>query len=500
MEEAIQSCDSLWSEQYEQNVISILQQGLTGIKGKREQYHFLNSFRLVTFGDVQKVVRCSTGKYMATKNATLGIIKQAHHDTGHGGERKTHQKIIERYANVPRHLVGLFLRGCERCAEKKHRKETAAGVTVKPLTVKKFNERGQVDLIDMQTVQDGEYRYILNYMEYLTKFHILRPLQSKQTAEVARNLLFIFLDFGAPLILQSDNGREFTSQLIRELSSLWPDLVLINGRPRHPQSQGSIERSNAGVKSKLAAWMRDNKTPKWTFGVRFVQWQLNSSYHEAIKMSPYQAFFGNSPRCGLKSELPEEFLARLSAGMTEEDFEQLVPGLPNESSVEEDDDDDDHPAVQAREAAVKSLHLQAKRMLARGSKVLTQLVVGDNVAIPVPEVDRGKADPPNVIGVVLDFDTDTGCYTIGTKEGTVRNKLARNQFESIPYKGLSTLDVPEKQLSLREIVRAQSVASGQGYRRCLCTQSCGTKRCSCLRAGLRCNSACHSGSKLCTNV
>ena len=31
---------------------------------------------------------------------------------------------------------------------------------------------------------------------------------------LAHELLFIFLDFGAPHVLQSDNGREFTAQVI----------------------------------------------------------------------------------------------------------------------------------------------------------------------------------------------------------------------------------------------------------------------------------------------
>ena len=40
------------------------------------------------------------------------------------------------------------------------------------------------------------------------------------------------------MILQSDNGREFVAAVIVELRFLWPELVLVNGRPRHPQSQG----------------------------------------------------------------------------------------------------------------------------------------------------------------------------------------------------------------------------------------------------------------------
>jgi len=42
--------------------------------------------------------------------------------------------------------------------------------------------------------------------------------------------------FGAPHILQSDNGREFTASIITELKELWPELVIVHGKPRHPHS------------------------------------------------------------------------------------------------------------------------------------------------------------------------------------------------------------------------------------------------------------------------
>jgi hypothetical protein len=43
----------------------------------------------------------------------------------------------------------------------------------------------------------------------------------------------------------------------------WPDLKIINGRPRHPQSQGLVERSNAVVQHMLGKWLETNKSSDW---------------------------------------------------------------------------------------------------------------------------------------------------------------------------------------------------------------------------------------------
>jgi hypothetical protein len=79
------------------------------------------------------------------------------------------------------------------------------------------------------------------YLEILLFVH-LYPLKTKTAAEVAWHLLEIFLSFGALVILQSDNGKEFVASVISELKQLWPDLKIVHGIPRHPQSQGSVER------------------------------------------------------------------------------------------------------------------------------------------------------------------------------------------------------------------------------------------------------------------
>lgn len=58
----------------------------------------------------------------------------------------------------------------------------------------------------------------------------------KITKEVASILLDVFLNIGAQNDLQSDNGREFTAEIIKELVLLWPNLVMVNSSSHYTQS------------------------------------------------------------------------------------------------------------------------------------------------------------------------------------------------------------------------------------------------------------------------
>ena len=76
-----------------------------------------------------------------------------------------------------------------------------------------------------------------------------------------------FHKFGAPNILHSDNGGEFCNQIIKSLCEMWNDIKIVHGKPRHSESQGSVERANQDVEKILATWMEANNTTKWSEGL-----------------------------------------------------------------------------------------------------------------------------------------------------------------------------------------------------------------------------------------
>ena len=122
--------------------------------------------------------------------------------------------------------------------------------------------------------------------------------------------------------MQSDNGKEFVAKVIKNLKLIWPNLLILNGRARHPESQGSVERANGDITSMLKCWMLDNCSLSWSVGLNFVQMFKNNSHHSTTKMTPYQALFGAPLKIGSKtSPLPQDMLERLE---TESDLNKLL--------------------------------------------------------------------------------------------------------------------------------------------------------------------------------
>lgn len=59
----------------------------------------------------------------------------------------------------------------------------------------------------------------------------------KKRAEIALQLLDIFLICGAPVVLEGHDGIELINEVIQELKYLWSQLSLVQGKPGQSQGQ-----------------------------------------------------------------------------------------------------------------------------------------------------------------------------------------------------------------------------------------------------------------------
>ncbi|KFD62379.1 LOW QUALITY PROTEIN: hypothetical protein M514_25502 [Trichuris suis] len=394
--------------------------------------------------------------------------------------------VAEQESNITRYDIELYLQICEPCQKKQ--KGAKKGALVLPMVFSDFSSRCQVDLIDFQSHPDGEYKFIMAYQDHLTKFVALK---SKTAEEVAHNRVDMFTLLGAPSILQSDDGREFANKVVTSLKQHWPSLKIVHGKPRHSQSQGSVERANQDIENMLCTWTQDKKTDRWSDGLRFVQLTKNRAFHTGIKRTPYEALFGCKAKVGLAtSSLPQDVLQDIQ---TEEELEEII-----ESKMEGYEANilcnlcfNIGNAGKAKVESKLNLERQAKRMKVDSDKQFLPVRLGATVRVPAPDVDRGQVDARNLLAVVMSV-TENGFCRLGTAQGVLNQLYARSGFTPCRKELIRIEDVPNQEIPVRSTAIAQSTGSGQGFVRCTCKNKCQTMRCSCVKKKIKCNSKCHS--------
>ncbi len=129
------------------------------------------------------------------------------HGLDHSKGRTLYARVADNVSNIPREVCKHFTDTCPRCIERQKRTRPTAGL--RPIVTSGFNTRGQVDLIDFQSMPDGDFRFLLNYIDHGIKFLFSIPITRKKGSCIAMALFHIFTIIGPPMILQSDNGSEF---------------------------------------------------------------------------------------------------------------------------------------------------------------------------------------------------------------------------------------------------------------------------------------------------
>ncbi|CAJ0947812.1 unnamed protein product, partial [Mesorhabditis belari] len=260
----------------------------------------------------------------------------------------------------------------------------------------------------------------------------------------------IFGTYGAPKILQSDNGKEFANRLVKELVNRWPSCRIVHGRPRHSQSQGSVERANQDVEKILCTQLREQQSTRWARILPIVQPMKNQRYHRGIGRSPYE--FGRKMQLGFL-----DTIALSNAERSIDDNEQDIRGTITENPTFFPETDDEEGAIAKekegdfvqrdkeiwhhRNGAALQQQKQAEKMLEKSKNRFGAVEVGQTVRLPIDAVDRPKIGHSTPLGVVM--EENQGFYQIGTTNGILQQKLTRNQFELANNNFLSFEEVPQ---------------------------------------------------------
>lgn len=131
---------------------------------------------------------------------------------------------------------------------------------------------------------------VLEVVDYFSKYTLLFPMR-KATAETVSRLIEneVFLVYGVPEILVTDNGRQYTSNIFTKLLKEYDVRVTYNA-VYHPQANPT-ERTNRVIKTMISCYVQENQK-KWDSQLFKLGCALRTARHEVTKHTPYRINFG----------------------------------------------------------------------------------------------------------------------------------------------------------------------------------------------------------------
>lgn len=227
----------------------------------------------------------------------LLIFKWLHDSAvgGHSGRDATLQRIKSLFY-WPRLNVEVqnYVRNCIVCQQNKYDTAAKPGL-LQPLPV----PEGIWQSISMDFIEglppSHQKHCIFVVIDRLSKYAHFMPLSHPFTAvDVAQCFLNnVFKLHGMPQTIISDRDPIF-------LSTFWKELFRVHGvelnlsTAYHPQTDGQTEVTNRTLETYLRC-MTSDSPGSWSKWLPLAEWWYNTTFHSAIRMTPFEVVYGTAP-------------------------------------------------------------------------------------------------------------------------------------------------------------------------------------------------------------
>lgn len=223
-------------------------------------------------------------------------VMQHFHGIAHPGTKATRKLISERFVWVSMNRdINRFVRACVDCQSSKVNRHTVAPFAAFDPPKSRFRHI-HIDLVGPLPPANGN-RYLLTVIDRFTRWPEAIPLPDMMAPTVAKALTSGWISrFGTPETITSDQGRQFESELFRELVHILGSHH-IRTTAYHPQANGMVERFHRTLKAALMC----KKNKSWSEELPLVLLGLRSAHREDLKCSTAELVYGQPLR------LPGEF-------------------------------------------------------------------------------------------------------------------------------------------------------------------------------------------------
>jgi hypothetical protein len=191
--------------------------------------------------------------------------------------------------------VDSFLKGCPTCQKMKKRRELVA-VDRHVLSGSPFSEIS-IDVLKLPQPDCRGNNYCIVIVDNFSHWVSLTACVNKSAFEAARALLQFIGNFGAPLRLRSDGGKEFVNGVVVGLTRMMGVSPVVV-QPYTPTANGIVERANRAILERIREMcmcerLIHHTAHQWGDLLPLVQRAMNAAFHSAIGTSPSRILFGD---------------------------------------------------------------------------------------------------------------------------------------------------------------------------------------------------------------
>lgn len=267
------------------------------IRGKNSSYYTMKDD--ILFRVYQQETRDNEiEQVVVPKELRTQVMGLAHESImgGHLGVKKTMDKIQASFYWPGIHGdITRYCRSCDICQKTLNKgKVTKVPLMKMPLIETPF-KRVAVDIVGpIHPMTDRHNRYILTMVDYATRFPEAIPLKSVTTVEVAEAMVDMFSRLGVPEEILSDQGVQFMSEVMQEVSRLL-SVKRIVSTPYHPICNGLCEKFNGTLKQMLKR-LCESKPKDWDRYVNAALFAYREAPQESTGFAPFELLYGRTVR------------------------------------------------------------------------------------------------------------------------------------------------------------------------------------------------------------
>lgn len=256
-------------------------------------YYFMQNSVLM-HRDIVRKTRQEVEQVVIPRCLRAKILEMAHDipASGHLGIHKTKARLWPHFywPGMNKQVIA-YCRSCDTCQRLgKGGKPPKAPLIQVPIITEPW-KRIAIDIVGpLPTCEKSRNRFILTVIDLATHYPEAIALTEHTAAQVAKALITVFSRFGFPSEILSDQGSDFTSELMRLFMSEF-NIGHVKISAYHPQSNAICERWNGTMKSMIRA-LKSSFLNDWDECLPWILFAYREIPVETLGFSPFELTFG----------------------------------------------------------------------------------------------------------------------------------------------------------------------------------------------------------------